>query len=93
MLSITRLFFPRLRQNPHHYEAFSVVLRRTLTAGQRSAILYSLVVSCERHGKNPYGYLRDVLTRLPAMTTKDDLAPLLPANWKPPVAPLLAAAL
>ena len=31
MLSITRLFFPRLRQNPHHYEAFSVVLRRTLT--------------------------------------------------------------
>ena len=62
-------------------------------AGQRSAIIYSLVVSCERHGKNPYAYLRDVLTRLPAMTTKDDLAPLLPANWKPPVAPLLAAAL
>ena len=56
-------------------------------AGQRSAILYSLIVSCERHGKNPHAYLRDVLNRLPAMTTKDDLGPLLPANWKPPALP------
>jgi transposase len=53
-------------------------------AGQRSAIIYSLVVSCQRHGKNPHAYLRDVLNRLPAMTTKDDLAPLLPANWSAP---------
>lgn len=34
MLSITRPFSPRLRQNPHHYELFSVVLRRTLTEQQ-----------------------------------------------------------
>jgi transposase len=53
-------------------------------AGQRSAIIYSLVVSCQRHGKDPLAYLRHVLTRLPAMTTKDDLAPLLPANWSAP---------
>jgi hypothetical protein len=33
-------------------------------AGQRSAIIYSLVVSCQRHGKDPLAYLRDVLTRL-----------------------------
>jgi hypothetical protein len=52
-------------------------------AGQRSAILYSLIVSCQRHGKNPLAYLRDVLTRLPRMTTRDDLAPLLPRNWTP----------
>ena len=26
---------------------------------------------------------RDVLSRLPAMTTADDLRPLLPAQWKP----------
>jgi transposase len=57
-------------------------------AGQRSAILYSLIVSCERHGKNPHAYLSDVLKRLPGMTSKDDLAPLLPANWKPAASPL-----
>jgi transposase len=55
-------------------------------AGQRSAIIYSLVVSCQRHGTDPYAYLRDVLRRLPTMTSKDDLAPLLPANWAAPAA-------
>lgn len=52
-------------------------------AGDRAAVIYSLVVSCQRHGHDPHAYLRDVLTRLPAMTTKDDLRPLLPAHWKP----------
>ena len=52
-------------------------------AGQRSAILYSMIVSCQRRSLDPHAYLKDVLTRLPAMTTKDDLDPLLPANWKP----------
>jgi hypothetical protein len=52
-------------------------------AGQRSAVIYSIVVSCHRHGKDPLAYLRDVLTRLPALTNRDDLAPLLPANWQP----------
>ena len=54
-------------------------------AGQRSAILYSLVLSCKRCGKDPLAYLRDVLTRLPAMSNQDDLEPLLPSNWSPPV--------
>ena len=52
-------------------------------AGQRSAIIYSLVASCQRHGKDPLVYLRDVLTRLPAMTNQDDLAALTPARWLP----------
>jgi len=52
-------------------------------AGQRSAIIYSLVVSCQRHGKDPLAYLRDVLRRLPAMTNRDDLTPLTPAAWQP----------
>ena len=51
-------------------------------AGQRSAIIYSLVVSCQRHGKDPLAYLRDVLSRLPAMTNQDDLTPLTPAGWQ-----------
>ena len=52
-------------------------------AGQRSAIIYSLVVSCQRHGKDPFAYLRDVLRRLPTMTNQDDLAPLTPVLWQP----------
>lgn len=52
-------------------------------AGQRSAIIYSLIVSCQRHGKDPLAYLKDILTRLPRMTNQDDLRPLLPAHWMP----------
>jgi transposase len=52
-------------------------------AGQRSAIIYSIVVSCQRHGKEPLAYLRDVLQRLPAMTNQDDLGALTPARWRP----------
>jgi hypothetical protein len=52
-------------------------------AGQRSAIIYSIVVSCQRHGIDPHAYLRDVLTRLPALTNRFDLDALTPVNWKP----------
>ncbi len=52
-------------------------------AGQRSAILYSVIVSCLRHGVEPLAYLRDVLSRLPSMTNQDDLEPLLPSRWQP----------
>ena len=55
----------------------------TSAADQRSALTYSLVVSCQRHGKDPLAYLRDLLTRLPAMTNQDDLSSLLPRNWQP----------
>ena len=56
-------------------------------AGEHSAIIYSIVGSCRRHGIDPLAYLRDVLTRLPAMTNQDDLTPLLPSKWSPvPVA-------
>ena len=53
-------------------------------AGDRAAVIYSLVISCQRHGHNPHDYLRDVLGRLPAMTTADELRPLLPSQWKRP---------
>jgi hypothetical protein len=45
--------------------------------------LYSIVVSCQRHGHDPLAYLRDVLTRLPALTNRFDLDALTPVNWKP----------
>jgi transposase len=37
-------------------------------AGEVSAILYTIVESCRRHGIDPQDYLRDVLSRLPSMT-------------------------
>jgi transposase len=37
-------------------------------AGERSAVIYSIIESCRRRGIDPYAYLRDVLTRLPKMT-------------------------
>ncbi len=37
-------------------------------AGERSAIIYTVVESCRRRGLDPYAYLKDVLTRLPHMT-------------------------
>jgi len=53
-------------------------------AGQRSTILHSMIVSCQRHGKDPLAYLRDILKRLPRMRSSHDLAPLLPCNWTSP---------
>ena len=35
-------------------------------AGERSAIIYTLLGSCRRHGINPFDYLKDLFTRLPA---------------------------
>jgi transposase len=37
-------------------------------AGERGAILYTIVESCRRRGFDPYTYLREVLTRLPHLT-------------------------
>jgi transposase len=37
-------------------------------AGERGAILYTIVESCRRRGLNAFDYLRDVFTRLPSMT-------------------------
>jgi transposase len=51
-------------------------------AGWRSAVIYSIVVSCQRRGIDVWNYLRDVLTRLPNMK-QADLPSMLPANWKP----------
>ncbi len=51
-------------------------------AGWRSAVIYSLLISCRRRGINPQHYLTDVLRRLPGLTNQQ-LDPLLPANWKP----------
>ena len=54
-------------------------------AGWRSAVIYSLLLSCRRRGINPQDYLTDVLGRLPS-TKITQIQQLLPAHWKPPSA-------
>ncbi len=52
-------------------------------AGKRSAIIYTIILSCKRCGVDPHAYIRDLLTRLPHMSNQDDYTHLLPQNWKP----------
>lgn len=49
-------------------------------AGQRSAVIYSVLGSCRRHGVNPAEYLQDVFERLPKAKTSE-LPSLTPAAW------------
>ncbi|MCO5068575.1 MAG: IS66 family transposase, partial [Kiritimatiellae bacterium] len=49
-------------------------------AGWRSAVIYSIIQSCKAHGVEPYTYLKDVLTRLPAMTNHQ-IPTITPKAW------------
>jgi transposase len=49
-------------------------------AGERSAIIYSIIESCRRHDIEPYTYLRDVLSRLPT-TTNRQIKDIVPKAW------------
>jgi hypothetical protein len=54
--------------------------------GRAAAIFFSLIVSCKRHHIDPFAYLRDILTRLPAIldtATREELTELLPHRWQP----------
>ena len=50
-------------------------------AGQRSAVIYTLIENCRLHGVEPYAYLKDVLQRLP-YTTNQEVDQLTPLKWK-----------
>ena len=49
-------------------------------AGQRGAIVYTIIECCRRHGIDLYTYLRDVLTRLPHMTNRQ-VPEVTPEAW------------
>lgn len=49
-------------------------------AGQRGAIIYTLIESCRRRKLDPYTYLRNVLTRLPHLTNHQ-ISEVTPAAW------------
>jgi transposase len=49
-------------------------------AGQRGAIVYTIIECCRRRGTDPYTYLRDVLSRLPHMTNHQ-VPQVTPEAW------------
>jgi len=49
-------------------------------AGERSAVIYTLLGSCRRHGINPFDYLRDLFTRLPGAKITQ-IKEFTPAAW------------
>jgi transposase len=54
-------------------------------AGERGAILYTVIESCRLRGLDPYADLKDVLTRLPSMTNHQvaDITPAARAKTRP----------
>ena len=53
-------------------------------AGERAAMIMSLLQSAKLNGANPWSYLKDVLTRLPSQLNSR-IDELLPHRWKPAV--------
>jgi hypothetical protein len=49
-------------------------------AGHRSAVIYSVLGSCRRHGINPAQYLHDIFERLPKAKTSE-VKSLTPSAW------------
>jgi len=49
-------------------------------AGERSAVIYTLLGSCRRHGVNPFDYLKDLFMRLPAAKITQ-IKEFTPAAW------------
>lgn len=52
-------------------------------AGERAAVVLSLIESAKLNGHDPWAYLKDVFERLPTLKQRD-LAQLLPHHWRPP---------
>ena len=51
-------------------------------AGERAAVIMSLIESAKLNGHDPWAYLKDVFERLPTLKQRD-LEQLLPHNWRP----------
>jgi hypothetical protein len=49
-------------------------------AGERSAVICTLLGSCRQHGVNPFDYLNDLFTRLPAAKITQ-IKEFMPAAW------------
>jgi transposase len=52
-------------------------------AGERAAVLMTLIESAKLNDHDPWASLKDVFERLPTLKNRD-LAQLLPHHWRPP---------
>lgn len=52
-------------------------------AGERAAVVMSLIESAKLNGHDPWAYLKDVFERRLPTLEQRDLAQLLPHNWRP----------
>jgi len=75
--------FLRLCGSPHKRKNW--LFTGSENGGKTMAVLFSVVSSCQRHGHDPFAYLRDVLGRIPDLP-KERLAEPLPNLWSPPKA-------
>jgi hypothetical protein len=74
--------FALLRSCIYVHERKAWLFAGSELAGQRAAIVMSLVQSAKLNGHDPWAYLKDVLTRLPThMNSRID--ELLPHRWQP----------
>ena len=51
-----------------------------LLAGERSAVIYTLLGSCRRRGLSPFDYLKEFFTRLPAAKITE-IKQFTPSEW------------
>ena len=49
-------------------------------AGARAATFYTMMANCRAHAIDPYAYLKDLFTRLPAMTNRQ-VHTITPSAW------------
>lgn len=62
----------------------------SLQAGERAAVVLSLIESAKLNGHDPWAYMKDVFERLPTLKHRD-LEQLLPHNWRAPTDAAMAA--
>ena len=51
-----------------------------MEAGERSAVIYTLLGGCWRQGVNPFDYFKDLFTRLPAAKITE-IKQFTPSEW------------
>ena len=61
----------------------SWLFSNSVAGANAGANLYSLVETAKANGHEPYGYIKQVLTELPAAKTLEDIEALLPFNLQP----------
>jgi len=59
-------------------------------AGERAAVVMSLIESAKLNGHDPWAYLKDVFERLPTLKNSE-LESILPHNWRPASKPVASA--